>query len=230
MEKGPDAFRTISEVAHDLGLPQHVLRFWETRFAQIRPMKRGGGRRYYRPEDVLLLRGIRHLLYEEGYTIHGVQRILRDRGVRDVYAIGLAVEKLNVRLDTERMPARSSARARTSARVFRDCSITCPRCWRRAPMPAMKCGATRNCPILRKCATKTWSRSRSAVRMRPMHRGRRRTKNSPPPRAPGNRPRRRAHPAHPPCRSFPNAGACSTLRAKTAVDRSRRLSFSRPDF
>jgi DNA-binding transcriptional MerR regulator len=104
VEKGPDAFRTISEVAHDLGLPQHVLRFWETRFAQIRPMKRGGGRRYYRPEDVLLLRGIRHLLYEEGYTIHGVQRILRDRGVRHVYAIGLAVEKLNVRLDTEGIP------------------------------------------------------------------------------------------------------------------------------
>jgi DNA-binding transcriptional MerR regulator len=104
VEKGPDAFRTISEVAHDLGLPQHVLRFWETRFAQIRPMKRGGGRRYYRPEDVLLLRGIRHLLYEEGYTIHGVQRILRDRGVRHVYAIGQAVEKLNVRLDTEGIP------------------------------------------------------------------------------------------------------------------------------
>jgi DNA-binding transcriptional MerR regulator len=104
LEKGPDAFRTISEVAHDLGLPQHVLRFWETRFAQIRPMKRGGGRRYYRPEDVLLLRGIRHLLYEEGYTIHGVQRILRDRGVRHVYAIGQAVEKLNVRLDPEALP------------------------------------------------------------------------------------------------------------------------------
>jgi DNA-binding transcriptional MerR regulator len=74
-----------------------VLRFWETRFAQIRPMKRGGGRRYYRPEDVLLLRGIRHLLYEEGYTIHGVQRIFRERGVRHVHAIGQAVEKLTLR-------------------------------------------------------------------------------------------------------------------------------------
>lgn len=82
--KGPDAFRTISEVAGDLDLPQHVLRFWETRFSQIKPMKRGGGRRYYRPDDVDLLRGIRHLLYDEGYTIKGVQRILKERGVRFV--------------------------------------------------------------------------------------------------------------------------------------------------
>lgn len=82
--KGPDAFRTISEVAGDLDLPQHVLRFWETRFSQIKPLKRGGGRRYYRPDDVDLLRGIRHLLYDEGYTIKGVQRILKERGVRFV--------------------------------------------------------------------------------------------------------------------------------------------------
>src|SRR5262249_37187192 len=88
MEKSPDAFRTISEVADDLDLPQHVLRFWETRFAQIKPMKRGGGRRYYRPEDVDLLRGIRHLLYGEGYTIRGVQRILKDEGVKFVQAGG----------------------------------------------------------------------------------------------------------------------------------------------
>jgi DNA-binding transcriptional MerR regulator len=94
VEKGPDAFRTISEVADDLDLPQHVLRFWETRFAQIRPMKRGGGRRYYRPDDVDLLRGIRHLLYDEGYTINGVQRILRERGVRQVQAVGRAVISL----------------------------------------------------------------------------------------------------------------------------------------
>lgn len=87
MEKGPDAFRTISEVAEDLDLPQHVLRFWETRFPQIRPLKRGGGRRYYRPDDVELLRGIRHLLYGEGYTIRGVQRILKDEGPRYVQAI-----------------------------------------------------------------------------------------------------------------------------------------------
>lgn len=92
MEKGPDAFRTISEVADDLDLPQHVLRFWETRFAQIRPMKRGGGRRYYRPDDVDLLRGIRHLLYGEGYTIRGVQQILKDQGLRYVQTIGRSAE------------------------------------------------------------------------------------------------------------------------------------------
>ncbi|MBF9233973.1 MerR family transcriptional regulator [Microvirga alba] len=88
MDKSPDAFRTISEVAEDLDLPQHVLRFWETRFAHIKPLKRGGGRRYYRPDDVDLLKGIRHLLYGEGYTIKGVQRILKEEGVRFVQAIG----------------------------------------------------------------------------------------------------------------------------------------------
>lgn len=86
-DKAPEAFRTISEVADDLDLPQHVLRFWETRFAQIRPLKRGGGRRYYRPEDVDLLRGIKHLLYGEGYTIKGVQRILKSQGLRFVQNI-----------------------------------------------------------------------------------------------------------------------------------------------
>jgi DNA-binding transcriptional MerR regulator len=80
--KAPDAFRTISEVADELDLPQHVLRFWESRFREIKPMKRGGGRRYYRPDDVELLRGIRHLLYGEGYTIRGVQRILREQGIK----------------------------------------------------------------------------------------------------------------------------------------------------
>ena len=87
-DKSPDAFRTISEVADGLHLPQHVLRFWETRFPQIKPLKRGGGRRYYRPDDVALLRGIRHLLYGEGYTIKGVQRILREEGPRFVQAVG----------------------------------------------------------------------------------------------------------------------------------------------
>lgn len=86
-EKSPDAFRTISEVAEDLDLPQHVLRFWETRFSQIRPLKRGGGRRYYRPDDIDLLRGIRHLLYGEGYTIKGVQRILKEQGPRFVMQV-----------------------------------------------------------------------------------------------------------------------------------------------
>ena len=80
LDKAPDAFRTISEVADEIDVPQHVLRFWESRFTQIKPMKRGGGRRYYRPDDVDLLRGVRHLLYGEGYTIRGVQRILRDEG------------------------------------------------------------------------------------------------------------------------------------------------------
>jgi DNA-binding transcriptional MerR regulator len=93
VEKGPDAFRTISEVADDLDLPQHVLRFWETRFAQIKPMKRGGGRRYYRPDDVSLLRGIRHLLYGEGYTIRGVQRIIKEQGVKFVQAAGHPVAR-----------------------------------------------------------------------------------------------------------------------------------------
>ena len=84
MDKAPDAFRTISEVADDLDIPQHVLRFWETRFSQIKPMKRSGGRRYYRPDDVDLLRGIRRLLYGEGYTIRGVQRILKEHGIGSV--------------------------------------------------------------------------------------------------------------------------------------------------
>ena len=80
--KSPEAFRTISEVATDLDVPQHVLRFWESKFAQVKPLKRGGGRRYYRPEDVELLRRIRALLYEDGYTIKGVQKLLRENGRR----------------------------------------------------------------------------------------------------------------------------------------------------
>jgi len=88
LEKAPEAFRTISEVAGDLDVPQHVLRFWETRFVQVKPMKRGGGRRFYRPADVALLQGIRKLLYGEGYTIKGVQRILREEGGAYVAGIG----------------------------------------------------------------------------------------------------------------------------------------------
>jgi DNA-binding transcriptional MerR regulator len=86
MDKSPDAFRTISEAAEDLDLPQHVLRFWETRFPQIKPLKRGGGRRYYRPDDVELLRVIRQLLYGEGYTIKGVQKLFKEQGARAVAA------------------------------------------------------------------------------------------------------------------------------------------------
>lgn len=88
MDKSPDAFRTISEVAEQLDLPQHVLRFWETRFTQIKPMKRGGGRRYYRPQDVELIKGIRHMLYDQGYTIKGVQKLLRENGNQFLIAIG----------------------------------------------------------------------------------------------------------------------------------------------
>jgi DNA-binding transcriptional MerR regulator len=92
LNKAPDAFRTISEVADELDLPQHVLRFWESRFPHIKPLKRGGGRRYYRPDDIDLLRGIRRLLYADGYTIRGVQRILREQGVRTVQLVGQGQE------------------------------------------------------------------------------------------------------------------------------------------
>ena len=88
VEKAPDAFRTISEAAEELDVPQHVLRFWETRFSQIKPMKRAGGRRYYRPADVELLKGIRSLLYKEGYTIRGVQKILKEDGAGHVAGVG----------------------------------------------------------------------------------------------------------------------------------------------
>lgn len=88
MSKAAEAFRTISEIADELDVPKHVLRFWELKFPQLKPMKRGGGRRYYRPEDVALLRGIRHLLHADGYTIKGVQKILREQGVEAAKAAG----------------------------------------------------------------------------------------------------------------------------------------------
>jgi DNA-binding transcriptional MerR regulator len=86
--KGPEAFRTISEAADELSVPQHVLRFWETKFAFIRPMKRAGGRRFYRPSDIAVLRGVRHLLHDEGYTIKGVQRLHREEGLRRLVSAG----------------------------------------------------------------------------------------------------------------------------------------------
>src|SRR5947209_14009756 len=86
MDKSSEAFRTITEVAENLDLPQHVLRFWETRFSQIKPLKRAGGRRYYRPEDVQLITAIRRLLYDEGFTIRGVQRLLREKGAKSITA------------------------------------------------------------------------------------------------------------------------------------------------
>lgn len=88
MAKGPDAFRTISEAADELGVPQHVLRFWETKFSFIRPMKRAGGRRFYRPQDIAVLNGVRILLYEQGYTIKGVQRLHREQGIKRLAAAG----------------------------------------------------------------------------------------------------------------------------------------------
>jgi DNA-binding transcriptional MerR regulator len=121
LDKAPDAFRTISEVADDLDVPQHVLRFWESRFTHIRPMKRAGGRRYYRSDDVDLLRGIRQLLYGEGYTIRGVQRILKEHGVKFVQSVwqeGAALPALPAQLPDDQMaddtvmPAQEEARER----------------------------------------------------------------------------------------------------------------------
>jgi DNA-binding transcriptional MerR regulator len=88
LTKGPEAFRTISEASDQLGVPQHVLRFWETRFSFIRPMKRAGGRRFYRPQDLAVLRGVRTLLHDEGYTIKGVQKLHKEQGVKRLLAAG----------------------------------------------------------------------------------------------------------------------------------------------
>jgi DNA-binding transcriptional MerR regulator len=101
--KSPEAFRTISEVSEELDLPQHVLRFWETRFSQIRPLKRGGGRRLYRPDHVTLLRGIKALLYSDGMTIKGVQKVLREQGVKAVIARGKV--EAGEAVDTPALPA-----------------------------------------------------------------------------------------------------------------------------
>jgi len=90
--KSAEAFRTISEVAIELDVPQHVLRFWESRFTQIKPVKRAGGRRFYRPEDIDLLKGIRALLYHDGFTIKGVQKVLKERGLRHVADVGRGAE------------------------------------------------------------------------------------------------------------------------------------------
>ena len=108
-KKAPGAFRTISEVADDLHIPQHVLRFWETKFGQVRPLKRGGGRRYYRPDDINLLRRIADLLYTQGYTIKGVQRLLREGG-------GMLADDIPPATAAERAEAEAeAAHARTEA-------------------------------------------------------------------------------------------------------------------
>ena len=105
--KAPSAFRTISEVADDLHIPQHVLRFWETKFPQLKPLKRGGGRRYYRPEDIALLRRISDLLYTQGYTIKGVQRLLREGGLAE----GVAAEEAELPLPEPAEPATEMLRS-----------------------------------------------------------------------------------------------------------------------
>ena len=128
--KAPDAFRTISEVAEELDLPQHVLRFWETRFTQIKPLKRGGGRRYYRPQDVDLLRGIRHLLYGEGYTIRGVQRLLREQGLRFVVAASHGAIETSIVTDDDDGPADDSAK-----QMARRIAGSRPQAAPQAPMP-----------------------------------------------------------------------------------------------
>lgn len=126
MAKSNDAFRTIGEVSDDLDVPKHVLRFWEGKFPQLKPMKRGGGRRFYRPEDVLLLRGIHHLLHAAGYTIKGVQRILREQGVEAVKAAmaggAPAAKPAAAAADQSEMPAkrankRSAGGAAVSVRL-----------------------------------------------------------------------------------------------------------------
>ena len=133
MDKAPDAFRTISEVADELDIPQHVLRFWESRFPQIRPMKRAGGRRYYRPDDVDLLRGIRHLLYGQGYTIRGVQRILREQGPKFVQAVWQpgAAQPVSGPSD-DAAEARSTGARRGGADVVRIAQVAGARAGRRS--------------------------------------------------------------------------------------------------
>ena len=107
MAKGPHAFRTISEAADELGVPQHVLRFWETKFSFIRPMKRAGGRRFYRPQDIAVLRGVHVLLHSEGYTIKGVQKLHKEQGLKHLAAAGLSTKEAAPELPAEEAPATS---------------------------------------------------------------------------------------------------------------------------
>ena len=107
--KSPGAFRTISEVSNDLEVPPHVLRFWETKFPQIKPLKRGGGRRYYRPEDVALLRQIRQLLYNDGYTIKGVQRLIKEGALKNTAQLGVATA---IEPDKQKQPQNSTTGSR----------------------------------------------------------------------------------------------------------------------
>ena len=139
MDKAPEAFRTISEVADELEVPKHVLRFWEAKFAQLKPMKRGGGRRYYRPEDVQLLRGIRFLLYNDGYTIRGVQKILREHGPRFVMDYRRIAEDEDA--EKRPWPAARNSRHRRRGRAKRRTGLGARH--RRAPRQARPAKARR---------------------------------------------------------------------------------------
>ena len=137
MDKAPEAFRTISEVADELEVPKHVLRFWEAKFAQLKPMKRGGGRRYYRPEDVALLRGIRFLLYNDGYTIRGVQKILREHGSRFVMDYRrIAEEEREEAMPAHEIPDVAAEAARSGA-----ATLARPSAEERARIDPQKLGA-----------------------------------------------------------------------------------------
>ena len=130
LEKSAQAFRTISEVATELDVPQHVLRFWESKFSQVRPLKRGGGRRYYRPEDIDLLRRIRSLLYEDGYTIKGVQRLLKEgRGRLPAQRLDIAAESAleSLRIVSARAEAMASGNSRPLPRTGPQPSTATPR-------------------------------------------------------------------------------------------------------
>ena len=114
MEKSPEAFRTIREVADAMDLPQHVLRFWETRFPQIRPLKRAGGRRYYRPDDIERLRLVKRLLYDEGYTIKGVQKLFKEQGVQGIAGAASYAARRTLEPAGMREPSENPAIAETS--------------------------------------------------------------------------------------------------------------------
>ena len=141
MEKSPEAYRTIREVADSLDLPQHVLRFWETRFPQIRPLKRAGGRRYYRPDDIERLRVIKRLLYDEGYTIKGVQKLFKEQGVQALSAVALspvapsgeAASGVEPRaLGPRKIPAREKPVPGSRTTSLRRCAKRWPKLWRRS--------------------------------------------------------------------------------------------------
>ena len=128
MAKGPNAFRTISEAADELGVPQHVLRFWETKFSFIRPMKRAGGRRFYRPQDIAVLRGVRRLLHDEGYTIKGVQRLHKEQGVKRLVA-GLGDPDGRVAFEPDGEPRPAPATPAAAARGPAASTRRLRRCW-----------------------------------------------------------------------------------------------------